>query len=272
MIKKITHYINNTLVDTETFFETNFSDVELELLYQGVVVQKGENEYRIFVEEETMKYDNNFYRGFNGKKNNNKVGGKSNMKTNKKGKKSTTGKVGRPYAVDDDYYGIYSYDYSKFGIDLDKKSLYIAYGSNLNKAQMITRCPHAIPKYTGLLNGWELFYAGSKSGNYASIRRCEGKAVPVAVWEIDGLDEYYLDIYEGYPTFYFKDTLRFMTSEGEKEAMVYIMRLDAKEGIPSVGYEETIRQGYKDFGFDEKYLNQSIEDCINRVINSEVAN
>ena len=59
-----------------------------------------------------------------------------------------------------------------------------------------------------------------------------------------------------------------MTEEGEKEAMVYIMRTDAKEGIPSVSYEKTVRQGYKDFGFDEKYLNQSIEDTVKRVIAS----
>lgn len=275
MTKKTTYYINNVLVDADTFYETDFSDLEIELLFQGVLIKKGENDYRIFMEDETMKYDNNFYRGFNGRKKNTKFGGRFNWKSkkNKKEKKSNT--TYNPYSsswyYDDEAEDFY-YDYARANVDMNKKSLYIAYGSNLNKAQMITRCPHAVAKYTGLLNGWELFYAGSKTGNYATIRKCEGKAVPVAVWEIDGLDEYYLDIYEGYPTFYFKDTIKFMTAEGEKEAMVYIMRLDAEEGIPSVYYEKTVRQGYKDFGFDEKYLNQSIEDTINRVINKAIAN
>ena len=73
-------------------------------------------------------------------------------------------------------------------------------------------------------------------------------------------------MYEGYPTFYFKDTIKFRTAEGEKEAMVYIMRTDAKEGVPSIYYEKTVRQGYKDFGFDEKYLDDSIWESIQRTM------
>lgn len=273
---KARYYINNIEVSAAEFYQNDFTGTELELLFVGVLIRKGENDYRIYMEaKEDMKYDNNFYRGFN-KKN------PANRQSDKK--KKSTGKAGRPYSWnskgdyydrdiydDDDYYGIYRYDYSKFGIDTSKKLYYLAYGSNLNKAQMRSRCPHAVAKYTGLLSGWELFYAGSKSGNYATIRKCEGKSVPVAIWEIDGLDEYYLDIYEGYPDFYFKDKIKFLTTEGEKEAMVYIMRTDAKEGIPSVGYEKTVRQGYQDFGLDEKYLNQSISDTINRVLERVIA-
>lgn len=154
-------------------------------------------------------------------------------------------------------------DYYKFmkgfnGADY-KTKYYIAYGSNLNKAQMKDRCPTAKAVYTGLMHGWELFYAGSKSGNYATIRKCEGKAVPVAVWEITPYDEFDLDMYEGYPTFYYKETIKFKVDDEEKEGMVYIMRKDAIEGKPSNYYINVVRQGYKDFKFDEKYLDESIE-------------
>lgn len=244
---KITYYINNVQVDASTFYDAEFSDTEIDLLLEGVLVRRGDNDYRIFVEDNDMKYDNRFYRSFNKKNNNNK-------KEDKTMKKSYW-----EYVTDEE---LMAY----LGVDINAKKYYIAYGSNLNKAQMINRCPHAKARYTGLLNGWELFYAGSKSGNYATIRKCEGKAVPVAVWEIDGLDEYYLDMYEGYPTFYFKDTIKFRTNEGEKEAMVYIMRKDAEEGMPSIYYEKVVRQGYKDFGFDETYLDDSIIDCMHRTM------
>lgn len=269
---KVLYYINNIQVDADEFYATDFSSIELELLFQGVLIRKSDdNEYRIFKEEENMKYDNNFYRQFNGKKKNNTTNrfwGRRGTKNEKKTK--TTGGVKRPYQTDNWYYDdeAEDYFYKAPSFDPNVKKLYIAYGSNLNKAQMKTRCPHAKPVYTGLLSNWELFYAGSKTGNYATIRKCEGKSVPVAVWEIDGLDEYYLDIYEGFPSFYFKDTIRFMTNDGEKEAMVYIMRTDAKEGIPSIQYEKTVRQGYKDFGFDEKYLDDSIMASIQKSLAS----
>ena len=260
MTKFITYYINNIKVSASEFYETDFSDVELELLFQGTLLTKDDNEYRIFVEETNMRYDNNFYRQFNKKNNKKNVESKKTKKSESKEVASTkTNKPQYRYDFLDDF------EYANYlGVDMTKKKYYIAYGSNLNKDQMKFRCPHAKAKYKGLLTGWELFYAGSQTGNYATIRRCEGKAVPVAVWEIDGLDEYYLDAYEGYPTFYFKQTIKFMADGEEKEAMVYIMRTDAKEGIPSIYYEKTVRQGYKDFGFDEKYLDESIMNAINK--------
>ena len=253
------YYINNVQVDGDCFLEMNFNSDEWKMLLEGHIITKDFNEYRIYQEVTTMgrKYDNNFYRGFNKKNKNNKNA--KNTKKEEKKMNNSTGRVGRPYSYafdEEDYFC----DYTKYlNFDTTKKKYYIAYGSNLNKGQMIHRCPHAVAKYTGLLRDWELFYAGSKTGNYATIRRCKGKSVPVAVWEIDGLDEYYLDAYEGYPTFYFKDTIEFMADGEKKSAMVYIMRTDAPEGKPSNHYVGVVRQGYKDFGFDEKYLDESIE-------------
>ena len=45
------------------------------------------------------------------------------------------------------------------------EKLYVAYGSNLNIAQMALRCPTAHIYGTSLLNNWELIYRGSMTGS-----------------------------------------------------------------------------------------------------------
>ncbi len=101
--------------------------------------------------------------------------------------------------------------------------LYIAYGSNLNLAQMAARCPSASIYAAGLLNNWELVYGGHKANSHATIIRKQGSTVPVLVWEIQPADEYRLDIYEGYPYYYFKKNIMVTIAGRKKKAMVYIM-------------------------------------------------
>ena len=138
------------------------------------------------------------------------------------------------------------------------RRLYVAYGSNLNVGQMSHRCPTAKIYGTGFLNNWELIYRGSKTGAYASIRRKKGSMVPIVVWEIQKEDERNLDIYEGYPTFYFKQTVMVDFPFGKKKAMVYIMNTFARPGIPTQHYVDVVRQGYKDNSLDEEYLDNSL--------------
>ena len=106
--------------------------------------------------------------------------------------------------------------------------LYVAYGSNLNKEQMRHRCPDAKPVYTGYLENWELIYRGSKTGAYATIRRKKGYRVPVAVWNISETDERNLDIYEGYPRFYYKQnpTGRF---QNKGNGLYYVQQSKARK-------------------------------------------
>ena len=80
--------------------------------------------------------------------------------------------------------------------------LYVAYGSNLNLAQMSYRCPNAKIYTTGFLKGWKLIFRGSMNNSYATITESSGSIVPVLVWEITKSDERRLDIYEGFPKYY----------------------------------------------------------------------
>ncbi|MEE0914354.1 MAG: gamma-glutamylcyclotransferase family protein, partial [Ruminococcus sp.] len=80
------------------------------------------------------------------------------------------------------------------------KKLYIAYGSNLNLSQMKYRCPTAKLYDTGVIENYELQFKGMPHCAYATIAPCEGKSVPVALWELQPRDEKLLDRYEGYPS------------------------------------------------------------------------
>lgn len=137
--------------------------------------------------------------------------------------------------------------------------LYIAYGSNLNLAQMAVRCPSAKVYAKGILNNWELVYRGSKKNSHATIERKIGSSVPVLVWEIQASDEYRLDLYEGYPRYYFKKNTMVDIEGRKKKAMVYIMDEQQLPGKPSASYIETIRQGYIDNDMDLSILEKSLE-------------
>ena len=84
------------------------------------------------------------------------------------------------------------------------KKYYLAYGSNLNVRQMALRCPTAKTVGTALIKDYELLFKGSKTGAYLTIEPKSGAEVPVAVWSVEPADEKRLDVYEGFPAFYYK--------------------------------------------------------------------
>lgn len=136
--------------------------------------------------------------------------------------------------------------------------LYIAYGSNLNLTQMAARCPSAKVYSKGILNNWELVYRGSPGNSHATIKRSTGSIVPVLVWEIQPEDEYHLDIYEGYPHYYFKKNIIVEIEGRKKKAMVYIMDERQLPGKPAHQYIRVIKQGYIDNRFDMSFLKKSL--------------
>lgn len=126
-------------------------------------------------------------------------------------------------------------------------TIYFAYGSNLCKEQMKTRCPLAEPIRAAKLEGYRLAFVGySKQwgGGVASVKPSEKSFVQGALYRLTESDEKSLDRYEGVPSgFYVKE---FLEIDGEK-ALVYICTHDL-EKPPSKLYLETIRRGYADWG------------------------
>ena len=144
------------------------------------------------------------------------------------------------------------------------KRYYIAYGSNLNIMQMRMRCPGARIIGTSVIEDYQLLFKGSKTGSYLTIEPMEGAEVPVVIWEVTETDEKALDRYEGYPNFYYKkemtlDIKGIITGKvRRRDAFVYIMHEERELGIPSWYYVNTCLDGYRAFGFDEKYLFDAI--------------
>lgn len=139
--------------------------------------------------------------------------------------------------------------------DMDKSTLYIAYGSNLNIGQMALRCPNAEAVGTGVIADYRLAFKALGSNAFATIEPCEGGTVPVAVWKIGRRDEAALDRYEGVPRHYTKETAEVIMDGGKTvSGLVYVMNLKAVPLLPSEGYFEAVLSGYRSFGLDERVL------------------
>ena len=134
--------------------------------------------------------------------------------------------------------------------------LYVAYGSNLNKRQMRLRCPTARPLGKFTLKDARLVFRV-----YADLDLIPGTEVPCGLWSINEADERALDAYEGHGSAagYYKEYILLRYAGRPRKAMIYLMR--AGEGVapPSQSYVDTIREGYQDFGINEKYLNAAIK-------------
>lgn len=148
---------------------------------------------------------------------------------------------------------------------IQMKRYYIAYGSNLNIQQMRYRCPTAKVVGISVIRDYELLFKGSKTGSYLTIEKKKGSIVPVAVWEVTERDEHSLDIYEGYPNFYYKKEMELpvkLLRNGRIKTLptfVYIMHEERKLGIPHQSYIDTCKYGYTVFGFDFKYLDEAYQ-------------
>lgn len=137
------------------------------------------------------------------------------------------------------------------------KKLYLAYGSNLNLAQMADRCPTATVLGSSVMTGWRLLFRGAHAGAVATVEPFEGGSVPVLVWEITPADEAALDRYEGWPFLYRKEVVSVELDGKSVEAMVYILNDGRLLGQPSCYYYSTILEGYKSAGFDTEILRKA---------------
>ncbi|MCH3958038.1 MAG: gamma-glutamylcyclotransferase [Selenomonas sp.] len=135
-----------------------------------------------------------------------------------------------------------------------KKKIYVAYGSNMDLAQMAHRCPQAELLGQGMMKDWQLLFKGSQTGSYATVERRRGYTVPVLLWQISKADENRLDVYEGFPDFYYKKTVKVETEHGSTKGMVYIMHEERKLGSPTARYYDVLERAYKAFDFDIQIL------------------
>ena len=140
---------------------------------------------------------------------------------------------------------------------------YIAYGSNLNIAQMDERCPGAQPVCTAKLEDYELVFRKSMTGCFLSVDPKQGSSVDVVAWKITREDEEELDRREGYPRCYQKKDQEIVpTGEGEGETMtgvMYYLPQDRQMGPCSEEYLDRVLAGYEHFGFDPAPLYEAYD-------------
>ncbi len=138
---------------------------------------------------------------------------------------------------------------------------YIAYGSNLSVGQMAHRCPDARIIGMAAISDWKLVFR-----THATIEPAAGRVVPVLIWEISDQDEKNLDLYEGYPTYYYKQdmpvTMTGLEGKNPQEitAMVYLMEKGHDIRGPDRGYVDTLEEGYRRFEFNPYLLELALQE------------
>jgi hypothetical protein len=117
-------------------------------------------------------------------------------------------------------------------------ALYAAYGSNMDPAQMLERCPHSPQRGTGWLEGWRLTFGGEDvgwDGALTTVVEDAAERVFVMLYDVSENDEKELDSWDGVTLgFYRKLKVRVHALDGDVVAWLYV--LDAYEGgLPSAG-------------------------------------
>ncbi|WP_164489127.1 gamma-glutamylcyclotransferase family protein [Ruminococcus sp. Marseille-P6503] len=131
---------------------------------------------------------------------------------------------------------------------------YAAYGSNINTEQMKRRCPNAKIFGTGSVQDMQLAF-----NKVATLHSKPGMSSPVLLWELTEEDEKKLDVYEGCPHKYHKETVKVKSDGKIIEAMAYIMNDSKKQCVPAEEYYNRISKGYAQFGFDLIFLENAFD-------------
>jgi hypothetical protein len=129
--------------------------------------------------------------------------------------------------------------------------LYFAYGSNMDQAAMLQRCPASKAVGIGRLmrHRFLVFDEG-----YASVVRGPHRVVGGMVWDLALADVPALDRYESLTTgLYTKVVQPVVTAKGPRRAVVYVGR-SAKPGTPLPGYMEGVVEAALHAGLPEDYI------------------
>jgi len=136
-------------------------------------------------------------------------------------------------------------------------ALYAAYGSNLDPAQMLQRCPHSPAAGTGWLEGWRLTFGAEDlgwEGALATVVESPGDRVFVGLYDLTDADARDLDAWEGADTgLYRKVRVRVAVMEGDRLAWLYT--LDGYEGgLPSARYLGVLADAAQAAGAPDDYV------------------
>jgi gamma-glutamylcyclotransferase (GGCT)/AIG2-like uncharacterized protein YtfP len=138
-------------------------------------------------------------------------------------------------------------------------SVYAAYGSNMDPAQMAERCPHSPQRGSGWLEGWRLAFGGEDigwEGALATVVEEVGERVFVVLYELSASDEQSLDQWDGASLDYYRKTrVRVATLDGDVVAWLYV--LNAYEGgLPAARFLGIIADAAEAAGAPDDYVKE----------------
>lgn len=144
-----------------------------------------------------------------------------------------------------------------------ERTLYFAYGSNMNVGQMMFRCPDAQRVETVRLEDYCLAFRTNGVGNgVATVLPEPGSHVTGVLWRISERDEERLDLYEGFPILYGKEPVMVKSHDGRSmEVMAYTINPPYRDvpALPSPAYLEGILNGCRQNGLSLRLVREAVE-------------
>ncbi|HEX7189135.1 MAG TPA: gamma-glutamylcyclotransferase family protein [Actinomycetes bacterium] len=136
-------------------------------------------------------------------------------------------------------------------------TLYGAYGSNMDPAQMLLRAPHSPLRGVGWLVGWRLTFGGEDrgwEGPLATLVEDPVHQVFVALYDVTEADEVNMDRWEHADLALFtKVSVRVATLEGDVLAWIYVLA-DYEGGLPSARYLGLLADAAEAAGAPDDYV------------------
>lgn len=141
--------------------------------------------------------------------------------------------------------------------------LYFAYGSNLDRAQMRTRCPNATVEARATLPGHTLVFGGYSrrwGGAVASLQRVRGAHVEGLLYRLTPGDLRALDAFEGHPFAYQRATRLVTDRAGQRRRALVYLQPEARfeSWPPATRYFLVLWHAYGRLGFNRAALSGAL--------------
>ena len=136
---------------------------------------------------------------------------------------------------------------------------HFAYGSNMSRAQMVSRVGNILEERTAHLPNYELRFNKKVRGGTAgaNVQMASGKTVYGVLYKIEENSFRSLDRYEGVPEHYRRIEVRVTPEAGEPvPAQIYIASKIEKGLRPTAQYLQTILDGAGEHSFPDAYIGQ----------------
>jgi len=138
-------------------------------------------------------------------------------------------------------------------------SLYFAYGSNMNRAQMASRAGQILEEQPARLENYELVFNKKARGGSATanIHPAPGQTVHGVLYKIPEAAYRNLDRYEGVPEHYRRIEVLVTNGAGEKIAAQAYIATKVEKGLrPAAHYLRAILDGAREHGLPAEYIDQ----------------